>query len=100
VGWIERQTDKLLPQIASAAFKAKKPQGEGVTWTRAQSPMGDTILVRVSKVDVIEDEQRRSQISELEQAMMGIYLTAEIDARLATIKSQAKIDIKPAFSKL
>ncbi|WP_044409071.1 SurA N-terminal domain-containing protein [Thiomicrospira microaerophila] len=100
VGWIERQTDTLLPQISAAAFKAKKPQLDQVTWARAQTPMGDTVLVRVSQVDVVEDESRRSQVAELEQALTGIYLTAEIEARLAAIKAQAKIDIKSAFNRL
>jgi peptidyl-prolyl cis-trans isomerase D len=100
VGWIERQTDKLLPQISAAAFKAKKPLADQVSWARGQTPMGDTVLVRVSQVDVVEDEQRRAQITELEQALAGIYLTAEIEARLAAIKAQAKIDIKSAFNRL
>lgn len=101
VGWVERGSQKVLPQIVAAAFKAKKPDEAQASWARTQSPMGDSILVRVSQVDVFEEAaQRQTQMAELEQALAGIYLTAEIDARLAAIRSQAKIDIKSAFNRL
>ncbi|WFE67851.1 SurA N-terminal domain-containing protein [Thiomicrospira sp. R3] len=100
VGWVERQSQQVLPQIVSAAFKAQKPLADQASWTRTQSLMGDTLLVRVSQVDVVDDEDRKAQMAELSQALTGIYITAEIDARLAVLRSEAKIDIKPAFNRL
>ncbi len=97
VGWIERQNQQVLPQISQTAFKASKPKAEKPTWNRVQLFTGDTVLVRVSQVDVIENEERRSAMGQLEQAMISVYQSAELEARLAELKRTAKIDKRTIY---
>lgn len=97
VGWIERQNQQVLPQISQAAFKAIKPTAEQPSWNRIQLFTGDTVLVRVSQVDVIENEERRSAMGQLEQAMISVYQSAEMEARLAELKRTAKIEKRSVY---
>lgn len=97
VGWIERQNQQVLPQISQTAFKTTKPAADQPTWNRVQLFTGDTVLVRVSQVDVIENEERRSAMGQLEQAMISVYQSAEFEARLAELKRTAKIDKRSIY---
>lgn len=97
VGWIERQNHQVLPQISDAAFKSVKPKEGQVSWTRTQVPTGDSVLIRVKQVDVLENEDSRSQMTQLEQALDSIYQAAEIEARMASIKAEANITKRSVF---
>ncbi|WP_029934211.1 SurA N-terminal domain-containing protein [Thiomicrospira pelophila] len=91
VGFIERQNQQVLPQISQAAFKAKKPVDDQPTWTRTQLTTGDTVLIRINKVDVVENEETRSKMGQIEQALVSIYGASEVEARIDSIKAEAKV---------
>ncbi|MBE0494273.1 MAG: SurA N-terminal domain-containing protein [Thiomicrospira sp.] len=91
VGFIERQNQQVLPQISQAAFKAKKPVDGQPTWAPTQLTTGDTVLIRINQVDVLETEQTRSQMGQIEQALASIYGASEVEARIDSIKQAAKI---------
>jgi peptidyl-prolyl cis-trans isomerase D len=97
VGWIERQNQQVLPQITQTAFKIAKPQDEQANWGRVQLITGDTVLVRLNKVDVIEDEQTRSQMGQLEDALLSVLQNSELEARLTTLKADAKIEKRSVY---
>lgn len=97
VGFIERQNQQVLPQISQAAFKAKKPVDGQPTWTRTQLTTGDTILIRINQLDVLENEQTRSQMGQVEQALASIYGASEVEARIDSIKQAAKINKRSIY---
>lgn len=97
VGWILRQNQQVLPQITQTAYKIAKPVEGVANWGRVQLMTGDTVLVRLNQVEVVEDEQSRGQMPQIEQALANIYLTAEFEARLAQLKASASIDKRKVY---
>lgn len=91
VGFIGRENQQVLPQISKAAFTAKKPVDDKAAWTRTQLTTGDTVLIRINEVDVLENEETRSQMGQIEQTLVSIYGASEVEARLDSIKAAAKI---------
>lgn len=97
VGWVARQNQEVLPQISQTAFTIAKPTETEPSWGRVQLITGDTVLIRVNQVDVFEDEQNRSQMGQLEEAIKTIYQNTELDARLASLKANAKIEKRAVY---
>lgn len=91
VGWIERQGAQVLPDISQAAFRAPKPVDDQPVWTQAQLFSGDTVLIRINKVDVVENEETRVLMPQFEDALAEIFAEAEIKARIERLKQDARI---------
>ncbi|VAW49711.1 Peptidyl-prolyl cis-trans isomerase PpiD [hydrothermal vent metagenome] len=96
VGWIARNTQKLLPQIVGEAFKVAKPKEAGQSsWGIFQLNTGDTILLQVSGVRTqpISDEDKKA----LSQAFADLFGSAEYKGRLEGLKVKADIVHLPAY---
>ncbi len=96
VGWVARNTQKLLPQIVSEAFKVAKPKEEGQSsWGSFQLNTGDTILLEVSgiRTQPISDEGKQA----LNQAFAELFGSAEYKGRLEGLKAKADIVHLPVY---
>lgn len=100
VGWLERQNQQVLPQISQAAFKAPKPVNDQASWSEVELFSGDTVLVRVTAVEVVDNEERRGQMPQLEQALMEVFAQSELKARLDALKQNAKISKRSVYETL
>jgi peptidyl-prolyl cis-trans isomerase D len=95
-GWIARNTQKLLPQMVSEAFKVAKPAEEGTSsWGAFQLNTGDTILLQVSgiRTQPISDEGKQA----LRNAFAELFGSAEYKGRLEGLKLKADIVHLPAY---
>jgi peptidyl-prolyl cis-trans isomerase D len=88
--WLARNSDKLLPEILSMAFKAPKPKDGQTAWVESRLSTGDTVLIRVSGVrqDVVKVKQIEG---ELKQAAVQVFGDAMTDALGSSVKSKADV---------
>ncbi len=95
VGWIARNTQKVLPQMVSEAFKTPKPEEDAVSWHSFQLNTGDTILLRVSGVrsQALPEGSRLA----LNQAFAEMFGNAQYLGRLEGLKAKADIVKLPAY---
>jgi len=96
VGWITRNTQKLLPQMVSEAFKVAKPTEEGAaSWGTFQLTTGDTILLQVSgvKTQPISEADKAA----LKHAFADLFGQAQYKGRLEGLMSKADIVRLPAY---
>ncbi len=96
VGWINRNTQTLLPQIVSEAFKVVKPDEEHKTsWGMFQLATGDTILLQVSdiKVQPVTDADKVA----LNQAFSDLFGQAQYKGRLEGLVNKADIVRLPIY---
>ena len=90
--WMARNSDKVLPEILSAAFKVAKPKEGQPTWLEHRLTTGDSVLIRLSGVR--QDVEKTKQIeAELKQAALQVFGDAMIDALGASVKSKADVEI-------
>ncbi len=89
VGWIDRNSQQLLPQMVQAFFSVKKPTDNQSEWKLFQLSTGDTTLLQVTDVksNEITDEQKEP----LMQAYNELNANAELNARLQMMKAKAEI---------
>jgi peptidyl-prolyl cis-trans isomerase D len=90
--WMARNSDKVLPEVLTTAFKAAKPKEGQSTWVEHRLSTGDTVLIRVSGVrqDVVKIKQIEA---ELKQAAAQVFADAMVDALGATVKSKATVEL-------
>ncbi|WP_319379563.1 SurA N-terminal domain-containing protein [Thiomicrorhabdus sp.] len=95
IGWIERNSQRLLPQMVSEVFKIQKPQTGASVWHSYQLPTGDTVLIELSgvKTESVGEEQKVS----LQKAFTELSSNAELDARLKALMAKAEIVRKPVY---
>ncbi len=90
--WMARNSDKVLPEVLTAAFKAAKPKEGQSTWVEHRMSTGDTVLIRVSGVR--QDAVKIKQIeAELKQAAAQVFADAMVDALGSTVKSKAMVEL-------
>lgn len=95
VGWVGRDTQKLLPQLVADIFKAVKPAQGQSTWRTLQLSTGDTVLIQVKgvKTEAITEEQKAPLMTAYSDLMSG----AELDARLNALLAKAEVVKKPEY---
>jgi len=89
VGWIKRNAQNLLPQMVSEAFKAPKPVDGKPSWSKFALSTGDTILMQVSEVKVVELDARQKE--PLDEAIANLFATAELSARVEALKAESEV---------
>lgn len=89
VGWIERNSQKLLPQMVQEFFTVKKPADGQSEWKLYQLPTGDTTLLQL--LEVKTQEITAEQKEPLKQAFSELYANSELNARLQSLKADAEI---------
>ncbi|GKT11597.1 MAG: peptidyl-prolyl cis-trans isomerase D [Thiomicrorhabdus sp.] len=96
VGWIARNSQKLLPQMVTEAFKVAKPSEEGkATWRSYQLSTGDTVLISVSGVKTNNlDNANKAPIKE---AYNDIFATSQYEARIQALITKADIVKLPVY---
>lgn len=90
--WLSRNSDKVLPEILTAAFKAPKPAKEQASWVSHQLSTGDTVLIRVSAVRTDEAKLAKAA-TDLKGAALQVFADAELEAVGKTIKDRAKVEV-------
>lgn len=90
--WLARNSEKVLPEVLGAAFKAAKPKEGQATWVEHRLSTGDSLLIRVSGVR--QDAAKVKQVeAELKQAALQVFADAMVDALGASIKSKADVEV-------
>ena len=95
VGWIQRNTQTILPQMVSEAFKAPKPSSDKASWTQFSLVTGDTILMKVNDIKVVEVSAE--QQNALKKAYGELFSESEMVARLAAFKIGSDIQKKENY---
>lgn len=98
VGWINRNSQNLLPQMVSEAFKTTKPTTDKASWTKFALVTGDSILLQVSEVktDALTAEQK----APLNKAFVELFASAELASRLESLKASADIVKKEVYKSI
>ncbi|MBN2647244.1 MAG: SurA N-terminal domain-containing protein [Thiotrichales bacterium] len=99
VGWIDRNSQTLLPQMVSEAFKAPKPSSaDARVWHRFQLSTGDTILLQLKGLrnQSLEPQAR----SALQEGYLQLTANAELSARIDALHAQADIEKKAIYQTL
>ncbi len=90
--WFARNSDKVLPEVLTTAFKAAKPKEGQSTWVEHRLSTGDSLLIRISGAR--QDTVKVKQIeTELKQAALQVFGDAMVDALGSSIKAQAEVDV-------
>lgn len=95
VGWVSRNSQNLLPQMISEAFKAPKPLDAKPSWQNFKLATGDTILMQVTEVktDALNDAQK----APLNDAFAELLAGAELAARLKSLKENSEVVKKAVY---
>ena len=89
VGWVNRNTQTILPEITNAVFKAKKPMDSQATWYSTQLATGDTVLIQVTELRNMDVND--AQKAQLEGAISELMATNEIEYRLKALVANADV---------
>lgn len=90
--WMTRTDTKVLPEVATVAFKAAKPTEGKITWLSHELVTGDTVLIRVAGVRV--DEMKAKQIEkDLKQAADQVFADAMLESAKAAVRDAAKVKV-------
>lgn len=89
VGWVDRNNQRMLPQMTQQAFKAAKPVEGKPSWRSFQLVTGDTVLIQVKAVKA--GEVTPEQKTQLAGAMSEMMASTESEARLQAILAHAEI---------
>ncbi|NPA71286.1 MAG: peptidylprolyl isomerase [Gammaproteobacteria bacterium] len=95
VGWISRNSQKLLPQMVTEAFKVVKPAEDKASWRAYQLDTGDTVLIRVSGVKSIPVDDSDKQA--LKRAFSELFANAQYEARLKALVASAEVVKKAVY---
>lgn len=95
VGWIDRNSSQLLPQMVSEFFSVKKPAGENSEWKLFQLSTGDATLLQVEGVKTVPVTE--DQKAPLKEAFTELYANSELNARLQALKAAASIEKKEDY---
>ncbi|WP_178863949.1 SurA N-terminal domain-containing protein [Thiomicrorhabdus cannonii] len=98
VGWIDRNNQRMLPQMTQQAFKAAKPAEGKTSWRSHQLTTGDTVLIQVKGIK--DGEITAAQKTQLAGAMGEMMASIEVEARLQAIISHADIVKKANYKTL
>ena len=95
VGWIARNSQKILPQMVGEAFKVAKPTEAGSAWRSHQLNTGDTVLINVSEVrtNTLTAEDK----APLKAAFSELFSNAVYEGRIQALISKADIVKLPAY---
>ncbi|GAB6034056.1 SurA N-terminal domain-containing protein [Galenea microaerophila] len=96
LGWVNRGSRQVSPELLQAIFKAKKPTKDQPSWQVIELPNGDAVVlevmaVRVGKAPSAEQKQQ------LQKALADVYGNAELTGRLAALLRQAEIERKQNY---
>lgn len=89
IGWVDRNTQSVQPQILSEVFKDAKPVDGKPTWRSVQLDTGDTALIQVTEIR--NREVTDAERVQLEGAISEMMATNELDFRLKAALSEAKV---------
>ncbi len=89
VGWVNRNTQTILPEIVNEVFKAAKPAEGKATWRSAQLATGDTVLIQVTELRSMDVTE--AQKVQLGDAITELMATNEIEQRLQALVSSAEV---------
>jgi len=89
VGWIDRNSQQLLPQMVQAFFSVKKPVDGQAEWKLFQLSTGDTTLLQVTGVK--SNEMAEEAKAPLMEAFNELNANSELNARLQMMKANAEI---------
>ncbi|MGC9386457.1 MAG: SurA N-terminal domain-containing protein [Hydrogenovibrio sp.] len=100
VGWLERENQRVLPQLTQAIFKAPKPQTDQPTYSIYQLPTGDSVIIELIEVEAGKLSDKNEEFAQLKDVLLEIYATSEIEGRIETMISKAKIEKKSNYKTL
>ncbi|MEA3404517.1 MAG: SurA N-terminal domain-containing protein [Pseudomonadota bacterium] len=89
VGWVNRNSQNILPQITNEVFKAAKTVDGKASWRSAQLATGDTILIQVTELRNMDVND--AQKAQLEGAISELMATNEIEQRLKALVASADV---------
>ena len=95
VGWINRGSQNLLPQMIEAFYTVKKPVGGSAEWKLYKLPTGDTTVLQVTGIKT--ESVPKEQLAPLTAAFSEMYGTSEVSARLQALMATAKIEKLPNY---
>jgi len=98
VGWIARNSQKLLPQMVGEAFKVAKPEEGAASWRSFQLNTGDTILIRIAgvKTQALPEENK----APLKQAFSELFASAQYKGRVQSLTEKADVVKKSVYETL
>ena len=97
VGWMGRNEDQLLPPLVQAIFEAPKPRDQAPTYTHYQLPTGDSVVIEVVATRQDPAAEKATGKQQLQQALNNLTASFELEARLAQMVAQAKIEQKDNY---
>lgn len=95
VGWVDRNNQRMLPQMTQQAFKAAKPVDGKPSWRSFQLVTGDTVLIQIKAVKA--GEVTPEQKTQLAGAMSEMMAATEAEARLQAILAHAEVVKKEIY---
>lgn len=98
VGWVDRNNQRILPQMTAQVFKTQKPKDGKASWRSYQLSTGDTVLIQVSEVKDVEVDA--AQKAQLDQAITELMANTELDGRLKAVIADAEIVKKENYKTL
>ena len=100
VGWVGHDNRSVLPQITQTVFKMPKPAENAATYQVMQLSTGDSLVLELSGVKQAEQALPAEQLAQLKDTLVEIMSTAEVDARIKTLVSEAMVEKKSVYKTL
>ncbi|QBZ83117.1 Peptidyl-prolyl cis-trans isomerase D [Hydrogenovibrio crunogenus] len=97
VGWLERENQRVLPQLTQAIFKAPKPKEGQSTYTTYALPTGDSVVIEVSAVKEGSLPDDKAQLAQMKAALVQLAGVSEADARIKAMVAAADIERKENY---
>lgn len=97
VGWLERENQRVLPQLTQAIFKAPKPQEGQSTYTTYALPTGDSVVIEVAGVKEGALPDDKAQVAQMKAALVQLAGVSETDARIKAMVAAAEVERKENY---
>ena len=99
-GWIERENNRVLPQLTSAIFKAPKPTENNFSYVTAVLPLGDSVVIEIVAIKEGQMPTDLDVTKTLVNAAELIQVESEVAARINALLASADIDRKESYKTL
>ena len=97
VGWVQRENQKMLPQLSQAIFKAPKPAEGKASYSTYALPTGDSVVIEIKAVKEGAMPENPMMVTQLKQVLVQLAGTSEVEARVKTLVDAATVEIRENY---
>lgn len=97
VGMVQRENQKMLPQLSQAIFKAPKATDGKASYSTFALPTGDSVVIEIKAVKEGEMPENPMILTQMTQALSQLVGSSEVEGRVKTLVDAATVEIRDNY---